>query len=771
VQFQYSTIGGSTWINAGAAEATAPFGYTFSSPLADGAYAFRAIGTDNAGNSAVSNNYSITTLASFGSSSGFSPQAGLLEDSSGNLFGTTFYGGTYGDGTVYEIAAGSGVVTTLASFASFPNYCRPNGKLVEDSSGDLFGTTQLAGTVFEVVHGSGVVTTIATLGGTDGSSPNNCLIMDSGGNLFGTTYQNGDYGYGTVFEVVAGSGAATALASFNKTDGSFPAGCLVEDSSGNLFGLTGEGGANPGPEGYGVGTVFEIAKGSGAITVLASFNSTNEAFLLPTSLVEDTSGNLFGANSQGGTLFEVVKGSGAITTLALLNTPSGLVEDGSGNLFGLTDGGGAYGYGTTFEMVQGSGVITTLASITNGYTNGDLIEDSNGNFFGTTEGDMHDEGTVYELSTTVTFSIDTTLPIVSITAEPPAVSYSTSASFSFTGNDPTSDDVSSGVSYFQYQLDNGGFRTATSPVNLAGLTNGSHTFQVEAVDNAGNVSVPASYTWIVAPLPITISSVAVNGSTAPIISASEANNMVQITTDGPSGFSVGQNVLIAGVGGGYDGSYVISAVGNDTFSYVSGTAGLSPMFGDPNGNNGTATVASASSGLLTNGATNATSQRSMVDAIVYTFNQAVNLGANAITLTAIGQDGIAPTVAYASPDGGFTWVVTFSVNGVQGNSIANGEYQIVLNASAVSAVSGGGTLAANDTETFYRLYGDTIGNGHQKVAAADNNTFLGAFNTKSTQTAFLAYLDYDDAGRINSADNNAFLGDFNIKYSGFTATI
>jgi hypothetical protein len=161
----------------------------------------------------------------------------------------------------------------------------------------------------------------------------------------------------------------------------------------------------------------------------------------------------------------------------------------------------------------------------------------------------------------------------------------------------------------------------------------------------------------------------------------------------------------------------------------------------------------------------------MVDSIVYTFNQAVNLGANAITITVLGQGGQVPTVAYASPDGGFTWVVTFSGNSVIGNSIANGEYQIVLNASAVSAVSSNGTLAGNDTESFYRLYGDTVGNGHQKVASADNNTFLGAFNTKSTQAAFLAYLDFEDQGKIGATDNNAFLGDFNTAYKNFTATI
>ena len=87
----------------------------------------------------------------------------------------------------------------------------------------------------------------------------------------------------------------------------------------------------------------------------------------------------------------------------------------------------------------------------------------------------------------------------------------------------------------------------------------------------------------------------------------------------------------------------------------------------------------------------------MVDSIVYTFNQAVSLGANAFTLAVHSGDnagGTVPTLSYASPDGGKTWVVTFSGSGVVGNSIANGAYDITLNSGAVTAVSGGGTLAS-----------------------------------------------------------------------------
>jgi uncharacterized repeat protein (TIGR03803 family) len=89
---------------------------------------------------------SITTLASFPNpSNGQDPDAGLIEDSKGNLFGSTAQGGAYGAGTVFEMPAGTGTVISLASFNG-ANGVNPDGKLVEDSSGDLFGVTFMAAT-------------------------------------------------------------------------------------------------------------------------------------------------------------------------------------------------------------------------------------------------------------------------------------------------------------------------------------------------------------------------------------------------------------------------------------------------------------------------------------------------------------------------------------------------------------------------------------------------------------------------------------------------
>jgi uncharacterized repeat protein (TIGR03803 family) len=266
----------------------------------------------------VAGSGAITTLASFNGTDGANSQAGLVMDGRGDLFGTTVNGGAWGYGTVFEVAAGSGAITTLASFNS-TNGTKPPGGLVLDGRGDLFGTTSEGGawgygTVFEVAAGSGAITTLASFNSTNGANPPAGLVMDGSGDLFGTTAYGGAWGAGTVFEVAAGSGAITTLASFNGTDGAVPFAGLVLDGSGNLFGTT-------------LGTVFEVAAGSGAITTLASFNHTNGAFPIYAGLVLDGSGNLFGTTSEGGawgygTVFEVVAGNPAPTSVSVTAGPT-----------------------------------------------------------------------------------------------------------------------------------------------------------------------------------------------------------------------------------------------------------------------------------------------------------------------------------------------------------------------------------------------------------------------------------------------------------------
>ncbi len=358
----------------------------------------------------VTPSYSVSALASFNGTNGKEPRAALVADSSGDFYGTTDSGGANNDGTVFELAKGSSTITTLASFNG-TNGSEPFAGLVMDSSGNLYGTTEGGGadsdgTVFELAKGSSTITTLASFNGTDGEYPYAGLVMDSSGNLYGTTEGGGSHGDGTIFELVKGSSIIRTRASFPVFGlGKYPYAGLVMDSSGNLYGTTYAGGN------WSLGTVFELATGSTTFTTLASFNGTDGEYP-EGALILDSGGNLYGTTSAGGsskdgTVFELAKGSGTLTTLASFNGTDGsdpvaaLILDSSGNLYGTTETGGAFSDGTVFERAQGDGVLTTLASFNgsdgaNPYAG--LILDSSGNLVGTTyAGGASGDGTVFEL--------------------------------------------------------------------------------------------------------------------------------------------------------------------------------------------------------------------------------------------------------------------------------------------------------------------------------------------------------------------------------------
>jgi uncharacterized repeat protein (TIGR03803 family) len=374
---------------------------------------------------------SLATLASFNGANGSGPASGVVMDSSGNLYGTTTSGGASNDGTVFELAEGSGTITTLASFNYLTGSFLSTG-LIMDSSGNLFGITNFGGAngdgnIFELAKGSGTITTLASFDGSNGRYPDGGVVMDSFGNLFGTTWQGGASNYGTVFELNKGNGTITTLASFDGSNGRNPHGSLIVDSSGNLYGTT--------EFGYGSnssGTVFELIKGSGTITTLVSFIDTNGQFPQG-GLVTDGSGNLYGTTDLGGVhgdgnIVELAEGSSTATSLASLNGADGayphgsLIMDGSGNLYGAADEGGASNDGTVFELAEGSGTITSLALFngTNGANpNGDLVMDSTGNLYGTTNaGGAHNDGTIYELSLKAPTSTPTPTPPITLPIAP-----------------------------------------------------------------------------------------------------------------------------------------------------------------------------------------------------------------------------------------------------------------------------------------------------------------------------------------------------------------
>ena len=211
-------------------------------------------------------------LYSFGSQSGdgLYPDAGLVFDTQGNLYGTTDQGGLYSYGTVFELTS-TGAEKVLHSFPtqSKDGYCGCAG-LAFDTQGNLYGTTYrggkyYSGTVFEITGKHGKEKVLHTFGrrSRDGVYPAAALVVDNEGNLYGTTQQGGKYGYGTVFEITAAGKNGRKkkiLYAFGAQsgDGQYPAAGLVFDTKGNLYGTTYRGGDLACGEGYGCGTVFEV---------------------------------------------------------------------------------------------------------------------------------------------------------------------------------------------------------------------------------------------------------------------------------------------------------------------------------------------------------------------------------------------------------------------------------------------------------------------------------------------------------------------------------
>jgi len=309
--------------------------------------------------------HTLATLATFNVSNGWGPEAGLIADASGNLYGTTPSGGGPGYGTVFKVAAGTHGLSTLASFSSnFPDGAYPTGRLLADSSGNLYGTTYSGGfggnlgIVYKVANDPGhTLTTLASFNGDNGRNPQSSLIADASGNLYGTTKGGGLQAAGTVFKLAGdASHTLTAVASLDVTTGTNPVAGVIADSVGNFYGVTTYGGAGNG------GTVFRVDAITHSVTVLAAFDGKNGSY------------------------------------------PYGdLIFDASGNLYGTTYVGGANGFGTVFMLANDtSHTLTTLATfdgLNGAYSLAPLLADGAGNFYGTTTGDnVHNNGTVFKLS-------------------------------------------------------------------------------------------------------------------------------------------------------------------------------------------------------------------------------------------------------------------------------------------------------------------------------------------------------------------------------------
>ncbi len=342
--------------------------------------------------------------------------------------------------------------TDLHSFNCVTEGCYPQypAILAQGRDGNLYGTSWWGGTaqygaVFRVTP-SGTLTTLSNLDCTSaGCSPYGGLSLGTDGNLYGANYEGGQYGYGTIFKITPsatltvlhqfdgiapdwgspwappvqgkdgnyyGTAAAyvaykiTAAGKFSVISNSVPAAVsapLIQATDGYFYGTSNNGGAR------GCGVVFRMSA-AGVIKTIYEFDYTHGCFPFA-GLVQGTDGNFYGTTAYGGSaqegvVYKVTPG-GVLTVLhefadTVAPDPfAGLVLATDGNFYGATDGGGAAGYGVLFKITK-TGTYTALYEVPQGYTGhfpyATPVQHTNGKIYGLMyAGGSNNEGTFYSL--------------------------------------------------------------------------------------------------------------------------------------------------------------------------------------------------------------------------------------------------------------------------------------------------------------------------------------------------------------------------------------
>jgi uncharacterized repeat protein (TIGR03803 family) len=365
------------------------------------------------------------------------------------LYGTTYDGGAYGYGSVYELSPSSSgwTRTVLYSFTGGKDGREPSQyeKLIFDTQGNLYGTTitggQYAlGNVFKLTPRKGggwKESVIYSFHGTPAAYPESGLVLDSAGNLYGTTY--GSYTcsagqcVGTAFELSPTSSGGWHIHTLHrfglsKDDGLGPVSALAFDPAGNLFGTTYAGGIPNTCYGrVGCGTVFKFTPVSGGgwrYSLIHRFKGHADGDRPYANVVSDLAGNIYGTTAFGGkdgincagapdcgTVFELSPNSNGTWTNTVIHAfasyptdgadpQDGVILDPAGHVFGTTYIQGAYERGTVFELTsQSSGWQETLLynfkdQADGGFPIGGLVLDSAGNLYGSTS----DHGVVFEIT-------------------------------------------------------------------------------------------------------------------------------------------------------------------------------------------------------------------------------------------------------------------------------------------------------------------------------------------------------------------------------------
>ena len=351
-----------------------------------------------------------TVLFTFTGSDGNEPAPGVIQDPAGNLYGTAELGGDLncfapdGCGVVYKLNT-AGTETVLHSFSGADGQW-PYTPVARDKAGNIYGTTYNGGSyywgaVFKIDTAGNETVLYSFTCGLDGCFPYQGLVRDKAGNLYGTTMAGSCLSCkGTIFKIDS-TGKFTLLHSFNggSSNGGEPLfGHLTMDKAGHLYGVTSQGGLNACVASNGCGVLYKLSK-NGTFTVLHRFAGGMKDGSGPFgSVVQDKAGNLYGTtessgSSDYGTIWKVSK-KGKETILHNFAGGSsdgcfpvaGVALDSKGNLYGTTHACGANGFGALYEL-RASGRFTLLHSFGGSdgdYPDGEVLRTAKGTLFGTT---------------------------------------------------------------------------------------------------------------------------------------------------------------------------------------------------------------------------------------------------------------------------------------------------------------------------------------------------------------------------------------------------
>jgi uncharacterized repeat protein (TIGR03803 family) len=315
----------------------------------------------------------------------------VTPDSSGNIYGTTIFGGANNYGSVFRLAS-DGSESVLHSFSEGDS---PDAPVLILPNGNMIGTS--GGTIWQIAS-DGTFSVLHSFTVDDGFSPSGKLVQDKDGNLYGTCQLGGEHNNGTVFEYTA-AGQFTVLHRFGGDDGLSPTRGVVIDNKGNLYGATSFGGTTD------QGTVYKIARDD-TFSSLYSFSGGADGEMPIGGLAIDEKGNLYGNTfgDGGGTIFKITP-KGTLTTIYTftgginLTDPDGDVLLAGKTLYGSASAGGAYGLGGLYEFSL-KGTEKTLADFSD--ANGNSLSDGVtlwGKFFygSTASGGSSENGVVFRV--------------------------------------------------------------------------------------------------------------------------------------------------------------------------------------------------------------------------------------------------------------------------------------------------------------------------------------------------------------------------------------